>query len=409
MRKNGVELKNVYELANLAEFPATGEQDTIYIAADSNITYRWTGAAYVEIGKSGGGGSGAAVGDFITTLQPTVTGALEMNGQAVSRTTYANLYGLVGDGFGAGDGSTTFNVPNSVNGDWSVLSTQLTTDIASNTRPAAFRLSSTRFILLNWATQAVTFVTVSGNTLSFVASPTSLPDVRVGTDVFPAAVLLQDGRIFVSGGQGGTTTYFLTITGDDISTVAGSTLPVNTYNHAAVQLQDGRVLLIAGLNSPSVMRFLTITGNTFTIASGTNYPISINKHAAIVLDDGRVLVIGGGNASARLLTISGNTILYSPASQMPASYTNFNLVHCGNNTFFSAIGTTTTTLLSFFKVSGDVVTAMPQVKTTRGTNRAISATVLIDNNRVLHLGGDTNSTMADIINLAPPIKQFVVY
>ena len=33
-------------------------------------------------------------------------------GQAVSRTTYANLYAVIGDTWGAGDGSTTFNLPN---------------------------------------------------------------------------------------------------------------------------------------------------------------------------------------------------------------------------------------------------------------------------------------------------------
>lgn len=33
-------------------------------------------------------------------------------GQAISRTTYATLYALVGNTYGAGDGSTTFNLPN---------------------------------------------------------------------------------------------------------------------------------------------------------------------------------------------------------------------------------------------------------------------------------------------------------
>src|SRR5262249_7863928 len=32
-------------------------------------------------------------------------------GQAISRTTYANLFALVGTTFGGGDGSTTFNIP----------------------------------------------------------------------------------------------------------------------------------------------------------------------------------------------------------------------------------------------------------------------------------------------------------
>lgn len=39
-------------------------------------------------------------------------GFLLCNGQEVSRFTYAKLYGVLGDTYGAGDGSTTFNLPN---------------------------------------------------------------------------------------------------------------------------------------------------------------------------------------------------------------------------------------------------------------------------------------------------------
>jgi microcystin-dependent protein len=39
------------------------------------------------------------------------TGWLLANGQAVSRTTYANLFTAIGTTFGSGDGSTTFNLP----------------------------------------------------------------------------------------------------------------------------------------------------------------------------------------------------------------------------------------------------------------------------------------------------------
>lgn len=38
-------------------------------------------------------------------------GWLLCNGQAVSRTSYANLYSAIGTTYGNGDGSTTFNVP----------------------------------------------------------------------------------------------------------------------------------------------------------------------------------------------------------------------------------------------------------------------------------------------------------
>lgn len=39
------------------------------------------------------------------------TGYLVANGAAVSRTTYASLYGVLGVNFGSGDGTTTFNLP----------------------------------------------------------------------------------------------------------------------------------------------------------------------------------------------------------------------------------------------------------------------------------------------------------
>jgi len=39
------------------------------------------------------------------------SGFLECNGAAVSRTTYADLFAIIGTTYGTGDGSTTFNVP----------------------------------------------------------------------------------------------------------------------------------------------------------------------------------------------------------------------------------------------------------------------------------------------------------
>ena len=39
------------------------------------------------------------------------TGFLECNGAAVSRSTYADLFAIIGTTYGSGNGSTTFNVP----------------------------------------------------------------------------------------------------------------------------------------------------------------------------------------------------------------------------------------------------------------------------------------------------------
>lgn len=50
-----------------------------------------------------------AVIDYAGTTPPT--GFLLCFGQAVSRSTYASLFAVLGTSFGAGDGSTTFNLP----------------------------------------------------------------------------------------------------------------------------------------------------------------------------------------------------------------------------------------------------------------------------------------------------------
>ena len=63
-------------------------------------------------------GSGTApvpllpAGTIVATGGTVSTGWLECNGQAVNRTTYAALFAAIGTTYGAGDGSSTFLVPN---------------------------------------------------------------------------------------------------------------------------------------------------------------------------------------------------------------------------------------------------------------------------------------------------------
>ncbi len=48
--------------------------------------------------------------EYVGNIQPP--GTLLCTGQAVSMTTYANLFAAIGTQFGTGDGVSTFNVPN---------------------------------------------------------------------------------------------------------------------------------------------------------------------------------------------------------------------------------------------------------------------------------------------------------
>lgn len=76
------------------------------------------GVSAIEISASGGvtipnlvsgGVPSGAVFYFAANTAPT--GYLAANGAAVSRATYSALFAVVGTTYGAGDGSTTFNLP----------------------------------------------------------------------------------------------------------------------------------------------------------------------------------------------------------------------------------------------------------------------------------------------------------
>lgn len=55
---------DVLEYGTLSTFPVTGETDKIYVAQDTNLTYRWSGTRYVEISQS------IALGETSATAYP---------------------------------------------------------------------------------------------------------------------------------------------------------------------------------------------------------------------------------------------------------------------------------------------------------------------------------------------------
>lgn len=67
------------------------------------------GAGWIDPISSAIPSLSGAVQAFSQNSAPT--GWIKANGSAVSRTTYANLFAAIGTTYGAGDGSTTFNIP----------------------------------------------------------------------------------------------------------------------------------------------------------------------------------------------------------------------------------------------------------------------------------------------------------
>jgi microcystin-dependent protein len=87
------------------------EVDAIEPQSGTTLTIGASGDTIV-IG-AGASFSGGALTGSITLYGSTSipSGYLECTGQAVSRTTYADLFSVISDTFGVGDGTTTFNVP----------------------------------------------------------------------------------------------------------------------------------------------------------------------------------------------------------------------------------------------------------------------------------------------------------
>lgn len=76
---------DVLEYSSVSAFPSTGETGKIYIAIDSNLTYRWTGSQYTEISKS------LALGETAETAYPGDRG--KANRDNINRLKNAKFWG----------------------------------------------------------------------------------------------------------------------------------------------------------------------------------------------------------------------------------------------------------------------------------------------------------------------------
>ena len=117
---------------NLTALDTMGKNAVKSMTIDGNTLVYTRGdnsSVSLDLPSTGGGGGSTGginrfTGDGVTTTvgsvtafasNTTPTGYLLCDGRAVSRTKYANLFKKIGTTYGAGDGKTTFNLPNLVN------------------------------------------------------------------------------------------------------------------------------------------------------------------------------------------------------------------------------------------------------------------------------------------------------
>jgi len=181
------------------------------------------------------------------------TGWLMCDGSAVSRTTYANLFGIIGETYGAGDTSTTFNLPD--------LRSRL--PVGAGTAPtkvATFVSRSSNVITVSGISdaannefqtgQAVLYSAASG-AMTGLTHNTTYYLVRTGNLTFSLASSLanaQNGTVISLSSDGtGTQTFTLTLTartlghsgGEENHAMSLTELLAHNHTHEFLQASGG--------------------------------------------------------------------------------------------------------------------------------------------------------------------------
>lgn len=150
------------------------------------------------------------VGTIITYLgNNPPNGFLASNGAEVNRTTYANLFSVIGITYGSGDGSTTFNLPNLNNGSFlegsDIVGTVKSAGLPNITGTAnlAINVSGTKASVLRSATDALQAVTKiktmnpGGSATNYVAYETLGLNLSKGNSIYGNSNTVQPKSITV--------------------------------------------------------------------------------------------------------------------------------------------------------------------------------------------------------------------
>ena len=261
--------------------PGLWDADEIF-----EVTYDATAGAYF-VRRPGSPKTGSTL-DFTASTAPG--GFILPYGQAISRTTYAGLFAVLGTTYGTGDGSTTFNLP-----DYRGRVSAGKDDMGGS---AASRLSQ--------STAAVVTASISGTTMT-VSAVTS-GTLAVGQKIYGSGVAAYTTITALGTGAGGTGTYTVSV-----SQTVGS-ITVSAYTADGVR---GDTLGDAGGGqtasaSISASGSNTLTGTTTAPVSGVGNVqgggggvASDGNHTHNVTVGGTVTVTG----SATLATIQPTIVV----------------------------------------------------------------------------------------------------
>jgi microcystin-dependent protein len=262
--------------------PSNVPDGATFYETDTKKIYVRDGGTWEEMNGSGGGSPTGTVSMWATATAPT--GWLLCDGSAVNRTTYADLFALLSTTYGAGDGSTTFNLPNFAS------RFPLGYSASAPTKVFTFSSRSGNTITITGADshahneiqtgQAVVFNT-TGTVITGLTNATTYYLIRISATSFQLATSVANANagtaIALSGDGTGTRTFTATYTvrplgqqgGEEAHALNDSELPSHDHRIPSVQTGSGTEYASSGDDASCTKQY---NPNFITNTAGNDTP-----------------------------------------------------------------------------------------------------------------------------------------
>lgn len=133
------------------------------------------------------------------------------------------------------------------------------------------------------------------------------------------ATLLNDGRVFISGGHDGTNYLSTTEIYDPVANTFTLKAPMSIKRafHSSILLNDGTVLIVGGYNSSAYVNTAVVYNPTTNTYSSTSNSMSEPRGypSLTLLNNGKVLIVGGANQRSGGLQPTYTAELYDPVAK----------------------------------------------------------------------------------------------
>lgn len=231
-----------------------------------------------------------ALSNYVPTLIPSgvisayggtsaPTGYLACDGSAVSRSTYASLFTAISTGYGTGDGSTTFNVPDlrsrSVIGSGTGTKIFTITGNSSNTLTVTTPTGPTNSV--NNEIQNGTAIVFNASTAGNLVNSTTYYMVRVAYNQFKLSTTLANA-VGTGNGTSGTSTI-ITLSGTEAGTFT-LTYSARTVGDTGGEEQHNLVIGELASHTHTINAFTSGGGNTGVQGEQTSANGNVNGNAS---------------------------------------------------------------------------------------------------------------------------------